>query len=303
MGAAHGGQVLVSQAVAALVLRPPAGRRVAARSRRGAAARPVQRRARVPGRARGAARGFPGAARARGDAEQPAAADHVVRRARARACRGQQAAGEATRLVTLLGAGGIGKTRLSLQAAAGLMDDYPDGVWLVELAPLADARLVPQAVASVAGRQGGGGASGRRGAGRGSCKDRQLLLVLDNCEHLVQACAELATDCCRRVRSSRSWRPAASRCTSRGETTYPGAGAGGPRSAPSDHARGTLDAIRGGAPVRRPRDRGAARVRGDRRERAGGRRNLSAPRRHSARASSSPRRACARCRSSRSRRG
>ena len=56
-----------------------------------------------------------------------------------------------TRLLTLLGAGGIGKTRLSLQAAADLLDDYRDGVWFVELAPIADERLVPQAAASVLG--------------------------------------------------------------------------------------------------------------------------------------------------------
>ena len=54
-------------------------------------------------------------------------------------------------LLTLVGAGGIGKTRLSLQVAADLMDEFPDGVWLVELAAIADARLVPQAVASVLG--------------------------------------------------------------------------------------------------------------------------------------------------------
>ena len=56
-----------------------------------------------------------------------------------------------TRLLTLLGTGGLGKTRLSLQIAAEVLDDYPDGVWLVELAALTDARLVPQAVGSVLG--------------------------------------------------------------------------------------------------------------------------------------------------------
>jgi predicted ATPase/class 3 adenylate cyclase len=96
-----------------------------------------------------------------------------------------------TRLLTLLGVGGIGKTRLSLQVAADIMDDFPDGVWLVELAPIADARLVPQAVASVLGV--------REEAGHPVfeallkyVKDRQLLIILDNCEHLLQACAELA---------------------------------------------------------------------------------------------------------------
>jgi predicted ATPase/class 3 adenylate cyclase len=96
-----------------------------------------------------------------------------------------------TRLLTLVGAGGIGKTRLSLQAAADAMDDYPDGVWFVELAPLTDAQRVQQAVASVLGV--------KEEAGRPViealvkyAKSRCLLLVLDNCEHLVEACAELA---------------------------------------------------------------------------------------------------------------
>ena len=96
------------------------------------------------------------------------------------------------RLVLLHGAGGIGKTRLSLQVAAEVMDDFPDGVWLVELAALADPRLVPQAMASVLGV--------KEEAGRPVAEalfkyvgGRRLLVILDNCEHLVQACAELAT--------------------------------------------------------------------------------------------------------------
>ena len=96
-----------------------------------------------------------------------------------------------TRLLTLLGVGGIGKTRLSLQVAADVVDDYPDGVWFVELAPVADTPLVPQTVASVLGV--------KEEAGRPVLEalvkfvsDRKLLLVLDNCEHLSHACAELA---------------------------------------------------------------------------------------------------------------
>ena len=96
------------------------------------------------------------------------------------------------RLLTLQGSGGIGKTRLSLQVAADHMDEFPDGVWLVELAALNDARLVPQAVASVLGV--------KEEAGRPVVEalvkyasDRRLLIILDNCEHLVQACAELAS--------------------------------------------------------------------------------------------------------------
>ncbi len=95
------------------------------------------------------------------------------------------------RLLTLLGMGGLGKSRLSVQLGAELLDDFADGVWLVELAPLSDPRLVPQAVASVLGL--------REDAGRGvmevlvdHLRERQLLLILDNCEHVVAACAELA---------------------------------------------------------------------------------------------------------------
>lgn len=95
-----------------------------------------------------------------------------------------------TRLLTLHGPGGIGKTRLSLQVAAAVMDDYPDGVWFVELAGLSDGQLVSQAVASVLGV--------KEQVGRpvldaliSHLQDRQMLLVLDNCEHLLDACAEL----------------------------------------------------------------------------------------------------------------
>jgi predicted ATPase len=96
-----------------------------------------------------------------------------------------------TRLLTLLGAGGIGKTRLSLQAAADLLDDYRDGVWFVELAPITDERLVPQAAASVLGVKEEAGHPLADALVK-FVRDRQLLLILDNCEHLVQACAELA---------------------------------------------------------------------------------------------------------------
>jgi predicted ATPase/DNA-binding CsgD family transcriptional regulator len=96
-----------------------------------------------------------------------------------------------SRLVTLTGTGGVGKTRLGHEVAGGQLEVFEDGVWLVELAALVDARLVPQAVASVLGM--------REQVERSltatladALRSRQLLLVLDNCEHLLDACAMLA---------------------------------------------------------------------------------------------------------------
>jgi predicted ATPase/class 3 adenylate cyclase len=95
------------------------------------------------------------------------------------------------RLVTLTGPGGTGKTRLSLQASADVFDAFADGVWFVEFAPLADAALVPQVVASALDiREEGDRPLLATLAGHVS--RRTLLLILDNCEHLVEACARLA---------------------------------------------------------------------------------------------------------------
>jgi non-specific serine/threonine protein kinase len=105
---------------------------------------------------------------------------------------------DATRLLTLTGTGGVGKTRLAREIAASLLDpslrsgqDVRDGVWLVELAALADPALVPRAVAAVL--------DVREEPARpltatltDGLRPKQLLLVLDNCEHLIEACAELA---------------------------------------------------------------------------------------------------------------
>jgi predicted ATPase/class 3 adenylate cyclase len=96
-----------------------------------------------------------------------------------------------TRLLTLLGIGGLGKTRLSLQVAADLMDEFPDGVWFIDLAPLRDGRLVAQAAATVLGVKEEAGHPVLEALVK-HVKDRQLLLILDNCEHLTQSAAELA---------------------------------------------------------------------------------------------------------------
>jgi non-specific serine/threonine protein kinase len=95
------------------------------------------------------------------------------------------------RLVTIVGAGGIGKTRLALQAAAEVVDAYRDGVWLVELASIRDPSLVPTAVAKSLGVPERSGKPVGESL-RAYLKSRQLLLILDNCEHLLDACASLA---------------------------------------------------------------------------------------------------------------
>jgi predicted ATPase len=98
---------------------------------------------------------------------------------------------QSTHLLTLTGAGGNGKTRLALAVAESLLEDYPDGIWLVELASLSDPALIPQAIASALGV--------RESPGRPVTqtlevylKTKQALLLLDNCEHLIDPCARLA---------------------------------------------------------------------------------------------------------------
>ena len=95
-----------------------------------------------------------------------------------------------SRLVTLTGVGGVGKTRLALRAAAELRRAFRDGVWLVQLDQLRDPALVAEAVAGVLGLQERGGDT-PEAALADYLADRQLLLVLDNCEHLVDAAAKL----------------------------------------------------------------------------------------------------------------
>ena len=93
-------------------------------------------------------------------------------------------------LLTLVGAGGVGKTRLALRLAASLVNEFPDGVWLVDLTLLSVPGLIPQAIASVLGIREGPGHSVRDTL-VDNLRQRSLLLVLDNCEHLIAACAEL----------------------------------------------------------------------------------------------------------------
>ncbi|WP_338695920.1 BTAD domain-containing putative transcriptional regulator [Streptomyces sp. Q6] len=112
-----------------------------------------------------------------------------------------------TRLVTLLGPGGAGKTRLSQEAAEGMADTLPDGVWLAELAPVGDPDAVAEAVVSALGAREtvlrGAGAEELRVASERQgddplvrlvehCAGRRMLVILDNCEHVIAAAAALA---------------------------------------------------------------------------------------------------------------
>ena len=95
----------------------------------------------------------------------------------------------AHRLVTLVGVGGVGKTRLALQTAAEVLDEYRDGAWLVELAPILDAAELTEGVAAVFSVPPQAG--GWRDPLIQSLRGRQMLLVLDNCEHLLDEAASL----------------------------------------------------------------------------------------------------------------
>jgi predicted ATPase/class 3 adenylate cyclase len=98
---------------------------------------------------------------------------------------------ESARLVTLTGAGGSGKTRLGLQVAADLLDDTDDGVWLVELATVTDPAAVPAAVGAVLGVVSRPGRSALDTLAD-ALAPQHPLIMLDNCEHLVDACASTA---------------------------------------------------------------------------------------------------------------
>ncbi|MBK6805581.1 MAG: tetratricopeptide repeat protein [Betaproteobacteria bacterium] len=129
------------------------------------------------------------------------------------------------------------------------MDAYPDGVWFVDLAPLSDPRLVPQAVASVMGVV--------EEAGRtvvdalvGYVKDKRMLLVLDNCEHLLHACAEIAGPLLRAGAQLKADRDEPRAAARRGRTGYPVPALAVPDAGDESDARRSR-AVRIDAPVRR----------------------------------------------------
>jgi predicted ATPase/DNA-binding winged helix-turn-helix (wHTH) protein len=95
------------------------------------------------------------------------------------------------RLATLTGAGGIGKTRLGFEVARHQLSKFADGVWAAELAPLSDPDLVPVTVATALGLELSSGMVSPQAVAN-ALHSKQLLLVLDNCEHVVEAAAQMA---------------------------------------------------------------------------------------------------------------
>jgi predicted ATPase/DNA-binding SARP family transcriptional activator len=97
---------------------------------------------------------------------------------------------QGTRVVTLTGPGGVGKTRLALQTAHHLVNHFPNGAWLVELAGINNALSVPTAIAAALGILPDAGRPPEN-ALEDYLRDKSLLLILDNCEHLIESCAQL----------------------------------------------------------------------------------------------------------------
>ena len=95
------------------------------------------------------------------------------------------------RLVSLVGAGGIGKTRLGLEVARHLLPRFPDGVFVAELGPVSSPELVPATVASALGLTHIAGTASREGVA-GAVGTKKLLLVIDNCEHVIAAATGMA---------------------------------------------------------------------------------------------------------------
>ena len=147
-------------------------------------------------------------------------------------------------VLTLVGAGGSGKTRLALRAAREATGSFADGVWLVELAPLADPSLVPEAVAGVLGVREQPGLSTVEALTR-YLQDRKVLLLLDNCEHLVDACAVLVDALlpwCPRLRVLATSREAL-RVDGERVWTIPPLAAPDPESPPDPDALGRNEAV------------------------------------------------------------
>src|SRR5262245_24104402 len=125
----------------------------------------------------------------------------------------------AKRLVTLTGAGGSGKTRLAIEVARRVLVHFSDGVWLVELAPLSDAQLVPQAVMQALGLKEQAGKS-LMDVISGYLTSKKLLLVFDNAEHVLEGCVRLLDEVLRRSATVTALITSRERLGLVGESTY-----------------------------------------------------------------------------------
>jgi non-specific serine/threonine protein kinase len=147
------------------------------------------------------------------------------------------------RLLTLLGMGGIGKTRLALQVAAGARGAFPDGTYLLDLVPIRDSSFVPTAAAQILGVQEEPG----RSLVDSLCeciRDRTLLLILDNCEHLIDACASLVTSMLRASGRLRIMATSREAFRVAGEQTYQVQPMGVPEHAAGMEAVSKCDAVK-----------------------------------------------------------
>ncbi len=204
------------------------------------------------------------------------------------------------RVLTLCGPGGIGKTRLALRLAAQLAPGFADGAWLAELADLTDPDLVERRVAAVLGVRRRAGPAAARHPGRRAAAPRELLLILDTCEHLVDACAALVQHLLASCRGVRVIATSREPLRVRGETVWRVP----PLELPagldrSRRARRRPARQRGGPAVRRPGHGGPAGLRADRRRTRPGWPGCAGRWTASRWPSSWPRHGCGRCRWSR----
>ena len=200
-------------------------------------------------------------------------------------------------LLTLVGMGGLGKTRLSLQVAAEVMAEYPDGVWFLDLAPMRDPALVTSEAARVLGVR----EEPDKPLLRTLCahlKAHRMLLILDNCEHLVEASAQLADAILRDAAPVRILASSREALRVPGEQHYPVLPLRVPKRGEGIGARSRSDAgaVRRCAALCRSCEGRTTGIQGDRPKR-GGRRAGSVSDWMAFRwPSSSRRRACKRCR-------
>ena len=146
------------------------------------------------------------------------------------------------RLVTLVGPGGIGKTRLSSEVARHLLPRFVDGVWVAELAPLSDPGLVPATVATALGVEVSGGAGSMERLANAVGR-KQLMLVLDNCEHVVDAAAQTAEALLRGNPATRVIATSREPLRAEGERVFPVP----PLAVPNESNPGSEDPLRYGS--------------------------------------------------------